>query len=152
MVTPMTSAQKINDERVLFTIGYGGRDPGQFVEALKDNGVKTVVDVRLRPDRAFLGVFARVGSSDNGIEKLLSSAGIGYLSIPELGNPYREEEDWREPYKRLLSERRELLVERLEGLAEPICLLCAERDPARCHRSIIADHLTEQGWTVTHIG
>ena len=135
----------------LLTIGYGGRDPAQFLEALQDNGVMTIVDVRLRPDRAFLGVFAKAGSPDKGIEKLLGSAGIGYRSIPELGNPYREEEDWREPYKQLLSERARFLVDGLRGLAEPICLLCAERDPGVCHRAIIADHLAEQGWTVTHI-
>ncbi len=135
----------------LFTLGYGGRDPNQFLHALQDHGVRTVVDVRKRPHRAFLPVFAKATSSKEGIEQLLSSVGIAYRSIPELGNPYREG-DWRERYERLLSDRVGLLLDALEGLAEPVCLLCAERNPAECHRSIIADTLAAHGWDVEHIG
>jgi uncharacterized protein (DUF488 family) len=30
-------------------------------------------------------------------------------------------------------------------------MLCAERDPAQCHRSLIADYLTLQGARVVHL-
>jgi uncharacterized protein (DUF488 family) len=29
---------------------------------------------------------------------------------------------------------------------EPVCLLCFERDPARCHRRIVAERLKERGF------
>lgn len=42
---------------------------------------------------------------------------------------------------------------RLKALAGrgPTAILCAERDPGRCHRSLIADYLTLQAVTVQHL-
>lgn len=33
----------------------------------------------------------------------------------------------------------------------PTAILCAERDPMHCHRSLIADYLTLQGIEVVHL-
>jgi uncharacterized protein (DUF488 family) len=135
----------------VFTIGYGGRPPEELAQRLVQAGVRTVVDVRLRPDRASLGAYARAKSPDKGIERLLSSHGLRYRSLPELGNLFLEHEDWRQLYATLLSRAGELLVMRLAALEGPLCLLCAERRVADCHRLQIAEFLSARGHEIVHL-
>jgi uncharacterized protein (DUF488 family) len=136
----------------LFTIGYGGRSAGQFLMMLRDHGVRSIVDVRLRPDRASMGIWVKAKTSDKGIERLLGEAGIAYRSLPELGNMFLGLEDWPTRYTELLARAGDLLVDRLEGIAEPYCLLCAEKRVAECHRRQIAEFLARtRGAEVIHL-
>jgi len=99
-----------------YSIGYGGRDPKDFLEILMAKGVKTVVDVRLRPDRARFGTWVKVKTPDKGIEKFLAGASIGYISLIELGNLFLECDNWEARYKTLLDQSGDLLVGRLTGV------------------------------------
>lgn len=138
--------------RTVFTIGYGGRGKDDFLALLKSNGVTTIVDIRLRPDRASMGIWVKAKTSDKGIEKWLADSGIGYKSLIELGNLFLECSDWRERYQQLLASSGRLLVERLEGLPEPICLMCAEKRFDECHRQLVAAYLAEhKGAQIHHI-
>jgi len=135
-----------------FTIGYGGRPPAEFVGLLAAHDVKTVADVRIRPDRASMGSYALAKSPDKGIEKLLGERGIGYRSILELGNVFLDRGEWTEIYSDLMERAGDLLVARLVDLPGPICLLCAEKRVTGCHRRVIAEYLVKnKGWTVEHI-
>ena len=135
----------------LFTIGYGGRTPDDLIHKLTAAGVRTIADVRLRPDRASMGVYVKAKTPDKGIERLFASAGIAYRSLPELGNVFMEFEDWRKRYAALLQCAGQLLIGRLEILEPPVCLLCAERRVADCHRLQIAQLLAARGAVVEHL-
>jgi uncharacterized protein (DUF488 family) len=135
----------------VFTIGYGGRPPAEFVRLLTEAGVRIVADVRLRPDRASMGSYKYTGKPETGIERLLADAGIGYASLPELGNLFLGFEDSLERYEELFGQVGELLVGRLMELPPPFCLLCAEKKVDECHRKVIAEHLATLGNEVRHL-
>jgi uncharacterized protein (DUF488 family) len=119
---------------------------------LTANGVKTLIDVRLRPDRASVGVFAKAKEPEKGIAGLLTKAGVGYVSLPELGNLFLDYDDWPKRYETFLALAAPVLFDRLEGTAGPVCLMCAEKLVCECHRRHIAAHLEKaKGWTFTHI-
>ena len=135
-----------------FTIGYGGRLPGEFTKLLTSSGVKTVIDVRLRPDKASMGTYAKAKETDKGIAGLLAKAGVGYVSLPELGNLFMEYDDWPERYEKFLAVAGPMLFDRLEGVTGPVCLMCAEKKVCECHRRHIAEYLERaKGWTFTHL-
>jgi uncharacterized protein (DUF488 family) len=135
----------------LYTIGYGGRGPDEFLSLLRDNGIGTVVDVRLRPDRSSMGTYAKAKTPDKGIEALLSRAGIQYFSFVELGNLFLDFDDWQVRYEDLMEKAGDLLTERLLQVPRPFCLVCAEKSAERCHRAIIAAYLAAKGYEVEHI-
>jgi uncharacterized protein (DUF488 family) len=136
----------------IFTIGYGGRGKDDLLSLLKANGVKTVVDIRLRPDRASMGIWVKAKTADKGIEIWLAAAGIGYRSLVELGNVFLEFPDWQERYRRLLDSSGQLLTERLQSIPGPICLLCAEKRVGECHRQQVADYLAKHhGTAIQHL-
>jgi len=54
-----------------YAVEYGGRYPQDFVNLLKEKRIKTVIDVRLRPDRAAMGYYAEAKSEDKGIQRFI---------------------------------------------------------------------------------
>ncbi len=136
----------------VFTIGYGGRGKEDFLSLLKANAVRTVVDIRLRPDRASMGLWVKAKTADKGIESWLAAAGIGYRSLVELGNLFVDDADWRSRYQQLLDSSGALLTRRLADIPGPICLLCAEKRVMECHRLQVANYLgVHQGAEVHHL-
>ncbi len=135
----------------VYTIGYGGRSPGDFVALLQQANIPLVVDVRLRPDKSSMGVYVRARTADKGIQALLARANITYVSAVELGNLFMNCEDWRERYRRLWDYAGDILAERLRQLPTPFCLMCAEQHATECHRQFIAAYLLQHGYTVEHL-
>ena len=135
-----------------FTIGYGGRIPEEFGKLLASHNVKTIVDVRIRPDKAAMGSYAKAKDADKGIAGLLARSGIDYVSLPELGNLFLGYDDWPERYGKFLELAGPLLFDRLADIPGLICLMCAEKKVSECHRRHIAEYLERvAGWKFTHL-
>jgi uncharacterized protein (DUF488 family) len=135
----------------LYTIGYGGRTPEEFLRLLANRGIRAVVDVRLRPDRSSMGTYVKAKEPHKGIEGWLSRAGVQYFSFIELGNLFLEFDDWQSRYRNLMERAGDLLTERLCKVPPPFCLMCAEKSADRCHRAIIASYFAERGFDVEHL-
>lgn len=135
----------------IFTIGYGGLEPSKFLVLLKQHSIRSVIDIRIRPNRASMGSYVLSKAPDKGIQGLLKREGISYFSFLELGNPFLDLPDWKERYKKLIDAAGRVLIERLHDTPGPICLLCAEKDPDDCHRWLLATFLQDRGQEVQHI-
>ena len=129
----------------LHTIGYEAHDSETFVWLLQKAGVRLVVDVRWSA-RSRNRDFAK-----SALEEALTRAGIGYVHMPELGvapelraglKQTGDFDAYGKEYLKHLSTRRDVLRGLYTLIAkEPCCLMCMEKDPRRCHRSVLADHL-----------
>jgi len=139
--------------RVIYTIGYEGTDIDRFVATLKAVGIDRVADVRA------LALSRKKGFSKRALSSLLALTDIEYFHFPDLGDPKPGREaaraglydKFRAIYeshfrtKTAQSSLRELISIARE---KPTCLLCFERDPATCHRSIVAEELSESGFQI----
>ena len=114
--------------------------------------MRTVVDVRLRPDRTWLDCWAKARTPDEGIETWLRAEGIEYQSLIELGNVFLDCPDSDARYVDLLAVAGPLLTARLTALPGPLCLLCAEKRFQKCHRRHIAEYMQKNfGAGIEHL-
>jgi uncharacterized protein (DUF488 family) len=123
----------------LFTIGHSDHELAHFVSLLARHGVNAIVDVRSQPYSRFHGQFNR-----ETVAEVLRIAGIEYLFLGrELGARRIERESYRKGQARydLIRGLPAFAVGlnrlRQEACSRRICLLCAEKDPITCHRTIL---------------
>jgi uncharacterized protein (DUF488 family) len=131
------------------TIGYQHRTVDDLIATLRTAQVKVLVDVRLTP------LSRRTGLSKNGLAARLNDAGIDYLHLPQLGNPRDNRDAFRRREEAAAARYRDGLrtpegqaaLDQLLRLARQhrVALMCFEADPATCHRSMVADALSEIG-------
>ena len=135
--------------RRVFTIGYEGATQPELIGALKAAGVERVIDVRAVP------ASRRPGFSKNILAAGLREAGIDYIHLKALGTPAEGREAARKgrhgEMARIYAEQLETpeaalqSAQMLELAAEkPSALLCYERDPAACHRSVLREAVMEE--------
>ncbi len=138
---------------LVFTVGYEGRTAASLVRRLREAGVERVLDVRASARSA------RPGFSRAPLSRALQAAGLAYRHLPEAGNPFRAEAERDlagvlSRYRAHLAERPEVVRAVLDAAAGArTALLCAEANPARCHRSVLAEALTaaDPGVRVVHL-
>ena len=140
-----------------YTIGYEGNDIDAFIEILTDNQVEQLIDVRE------LAFSRKSGFSKKLLTSFLKERGIRYNHFPSLGSPRAirkklyesmDYETFFKEYKQHIGDPdvfEELKdVERM-GKMRKVVLMCYEEDYKRCHRSIIAEILSNRGWKIINL-
>ena len=100
------------------------------------------------------------GFSKTALRAALEGGGVAYHHFIALGTPKSGREAARAGDADLMrriycdevlsTEPAEAAFQELASLAsaQPVCLLCFERDPESCHRRILSQRLEERGWSV----
>ena len=133
----------------IWTIGYENVGQADFVAALKDAKIKTLVDVRE------IANSRRAGFSKKSLAAALDEAGIAYIHMKPLGTPKAGREAARKgdsKTMRRIFEAKMVEPESQMALAETAelagkgatCIMCLEHDWRECHRTIVAEHLTRE--------
>jgi uncharacterized protein (DUF488 family) len=126
----------------LFTIGYEGATQSDFIATLQTAGVERVIDVRAVP------LSRKPGFSKNILANGLHEVGIDYVHMKALGTPPEGREAARKGNHAKLEavyagqlELPEAIVQAAQMLdlaqEKPSALLCFERDPGACHRTLL---------------
>jgi uncharacterized protein (DUF488 family) len=155
----------------MVTVGVYGFDLGSFLRQLREADVRVLMDVRQR--RGVRGPEYAWANSLR-LQTALADAGIAYEHHPELAPTtelrrlqYAEDDrrgvgkrsrlelaaEYARRYSTEILDRASLapVVSALSSIGTA-ALLCVERDPEACHRSLIAQRLAEQhGVTVEHL-
>jgi uncharacterized protein (DUF488 family) len=140
------------------TLGHSTRGLDEFTVMLSAYGIEAVADVRRFPASRKYPHF-----SQEYLPASLSSVGVEYLHVPELGGRRRPRPDshntvWRNESFRGYADHMETDRFRsgIESLLETArrkstVIMCSEAVWWRCHRALIADFLKVRGVAVEHI-
>lgn len=142
----------------LATIGYEDATLEDFLATLAAAGVTTLIDIRQ------VATSRRAGFSKQRLRQAVCDAGMRYVHLVRLGDPKEGRNAARQGR---MAEFRQIFTRHLRTaeaqsdlrIAADLvregggCLLCYERQPEFCHRSIVADALTATtGIDVRHLG
>ena len=126
-------------------IGYEGLNICEFIQALQERGVTTLVDVRLN------ALSRKPGFSKKRLRGAVTAAGIKYEHLRALGNPKDNRAGFyfTDPEERAAAASRyhEILegeagktaLARIRELSQggKVALLCFECDEGKCHRRLV---------------
>jgi uncharacterized protein (DUF488 family) len=144
-----------------FTIGHSTRTVDEFLDLLRPQEVKLIVDVRTIPRSRTNPQYDATK-----LAEALSGFDIGYEHIAELGglrgkkrdvpadvNAFWENQRFHNYADYAMSDEFRSGLARLRQLGHGAtsAIMCAEAVWWRCHRRIIADYLITAGETVFHI-
>ncbi len=154
------NAKPINNNTILYTIGYEGISLEKYLNRLIKNDVKLLVDVRNN------ALSMKFGFSKTQLKTFCASLNIEYLHIPEVGiqSEQRQELKTQTDYdnlfdiykkqnlKKTASQQRQILD--LLKEKKRIALTCFEANICQCHRKHLAEAiiaLPEWDFELKHI-
>lgn len=138
---------------ILFTIGHSTRTLDEFVSLLKQNAISAVADVRSSPFSRHMPHFNR-----DTLQESLKTHDIQYVFLgDELGARREEPECYVEGVAKYeLIEQTAAFKQGLERVRKGagkfrIAMMCAEKDPLTCHRTILVARALKGEYEIRHI-
>lgn len=142
----------------LYTIGHSTRTIHQFIKILLENQIHCLVDVRSYP-----GSTREPQFNKSNLAKSLAKYDIEYYHIQELGGRRHNKSSIDTSIKVEAFSSYAAYMRTPEfkaGIAElkkiatkcRTAIMCSEAVWWRCHRRMIADRMTFDGWDVYHLG
>lgn len=140
----------------VFTIGYTSFEIDKFIQILKKFNITCLIDVRSFPKSSYYKYF-----DDNNLSRLLKENNILYRNYKEEFGARQENKDFynkdgyldfnvfanSEQFNQGIDK-----IKKAQAMGYVVCLMCAEKDPINCHRTIlIARNLDKKGFEVEHI-
>jgi hypothetical protein len=134
--TPNTQVKKM-----IYSLGYEGKDIDQYLNILIENKVTLLCDVRKNP------LSMKFGFSKSQLKSYCEKLNIAYLHFPEFGiesgkrKNLEEESDYKILFKDYEKNTLPLKTKEIENLLSvisnynKIAFTCFESDPGMCHRS-----------------
>lgn len=143
-----------DSELQIFTVGHSNHRVDQFLSLLRRHGVTALADVRSAPYSRFAPQFNK-----EALKREVHKGGVKYVFLGgELGGRSNDSSCYangRVQYARLAGTEafRSGINRIVSGAqAERIALMCTEKDPLDCHRTVLlARALTERSVGVDHI-
>ena len=129
----------------IFTIGFSGKKPDDFLDILNAAKINCVWDIRLWRTSRFVPFYSGTN--------LAATLGSRYEYHPEFAPTtdilasYKDGcitwPDYERMYRELLTTRNPTAGLALNSL-DRICLLCTEKSATQCHRRLAAEYIAEQ--------
>jgi uncharacterized protein (DUF488 family) len=142
----------------VWSVGHGTRPIEDLVTVLREAGVKVLADVRSIPGSRRHPQFGR-----SALTASLDTAGIEYVHLRGLGGRRDAVPDsphvalkvdaFRGYADHMMTDEFAADYGRLGELArqKPTAFMCAETHWSKCHRRMLSDRLTVDGWSVVHL-
>ncbi len=145
----------------IFTIGHSTRSIVEFIDLLKENSIKMLVDVRSHPGSRYVPCFNK-----ENLEIILKYNNIEYCHLTILGGRKKSYDNshyslvngWKNASflnyaSYTLTPEYEKGIQQLLAIAshKNTAIMCAESVPWRCHRLLISNTLFAKNIEVHHI-
>lgn len=142
----------------VYTAGYEGVCIDEFLNLFVDTGIERVIDVRSNP------IARRYGFHKRTFARLLGHLSIEYQHFAELGiqsevrrlyPPDGDRKDMFDQYEAITLKHQVTSIEEVSQLVnqKPSVLVCMEGNPSNCHRSRLANSVSQlTGLPIVHLG
>lgn len=145
----LRQARPPKTDNAVYTVGYEKLQIDGFLNLLLERGIKRLIDVRSNP------IARRYGFHKSTLTSLCTNVDIEYIHLQEVGIPskmrkdldtFDSYQDLFKIYDKSILSKQGITIQKIVDYCKelPSALMCMEQDPAYCHRTVLANHVSEQ--------